>query len=324
MIQGKKILITGGGGFIGVHVAERLAAHNELTLFDIDLENSLPYSPLAKDPKVRKVRGDVRDAALVHQEVSQAQIVFHFASLVGVKKVIDNARDTIDTIIFGTRNVLESARQNSKIERVVNISTSEVYGNIMDAREGVPSSVGTENDARLSYASAKLMGEHQVWAYHRDYQVPTVIIRPFNIFGPKRSTSNAVSVFAVKAVANRDVTIHGDGSQVRSWCYIEDFCDAMLAAAELPAAIGQDFNLGNAVTANTIYDLGQRIIRLAGSKSKLSTTAHTFSDIGVRAPNSLKARELLNYRPKYDLDAGLMPTIEWFRQHVDRFSHWLG
>jgi dTDP-glucose 4,6-dehydratase len=138
-----------------------------------------------------------------------------------------------------------------------------------------------------------------------------------------RNTSNAVSVFAVKAVANKDLVLHGDGSQVRSWCYIADFCEGVLAAAEKPAGAGQDFNIGNPVTASTIYDLAQRIIRLSGSRSRLVTTAHTFSDIGVRAPNMQKARELLSYHPTHDLDAGLTPTIEWFRQHADKFTHWL-
>jgi nucleoside-diphosphate-sugar epimerase len=247
----------------------------------------------------------------------------HFASVLGVKKVIENARDTIETILFGTRNVLEAARHNPRIERIVNISTSEVYGNVMDAREGAAASIGTGNDARLSYASAKLMGEHIVWAYHRDYQLPTVIVRPFNIFGPLRTAVNAVGVFIVKALAGSDVTLHGDGSQLRSWCYIDDFCEAMLGCIESPGAAGQDFNIGNPVTAITIYDLAERIIRLSGSKSKLITTPYTYTDIGVRAPNSSKAREVLGYQPKFDMDRALAPTIEWYGRHLDDFRAWV-
>lgn len=323
MLRDQKILITGGAGFIAVHMAQRLVDHNELTLFDIDLEGPLRYSPLAKDSRVRKVRGDVRDYEQLAGEVAKADIVLHYASIIGVKKVIDNARDTIDTILMGTRNVLEAARKNSRLKRLVNISTSEVYGNVMDATEGAQASVGTGNDARLCYASAKLMGEHIVWAYHRDFQIPTVIVRPFNIYGPQRSASNAVGVFCVKALAGKDVTLHGDGSQLRSWCYVDDFCDAMYACIEEEAAIGQDFNLGNPVTAVTIYDLADRIIRLSGSTSKLITTPHTFSDIGVRAPNSSKARKLLGYNPRFDMDAGLRPTIEWHRRHLDDFRAWM-
>jgi nucleoside-diphosphate-sugar epimerase len=323
MIKGKKILITGGAGFIGTHMAERLVEGNEITLFDIDLNGALTYSKLAKDSRVRKVQGDVRDAAAVQEEVSRCQILLHYASILGVRKVIDHARDTIDTVLFGTRNVLEAARHNPKIERIVNISTSEVYGNVMDAREGANCLVSTANDARVCYASSKLAAEHIVWAYHRDFKLPTVIVRPFNIFGPMRKTDNAVGRFCVRAVANKDVTMIGDGSQLRSWCYIDDFCDAMMGCIEAEKAIGEDFNIGNPVTAVTIYDLAARTIRLAKSSSKLTTTAHTFSDIGVRAPSSQKARELLGYEPKFDLDAGLLPTIDWYRQNLNDFRDWL-
>lgn len=323
MIQGKRILITGGAGFIGTHMAQRLVADNRLTIFDIDLAGPIRFSPLASDERVRKVQGDVRVYDQLAPLVAESDIVLHYASILGVKKVIDHARETIDTILAGTRNVLEAARLNPRIERLVNISTSEVYGNVMDATEGAAASVGTGNDPRLSYASAKLMGEHLVWAYHRDFKIPTVIVRPFNIYGPLRTASNAVGVFCVKAVANKDVTLHGDGSQLRSWCYIDDFCDAMMGCIEKPGAAGQDFNLGNPVTAVTIYDLAERTIRLSRSNSKLTTTPYTFSDIGVRAPNSSKARELLGYHPKFDMDQGLRPTIDWYRDHLSEFQAWL-
>ena len=322
MIQGKRVLITGGAGFIGSHMADRLARGNEVTLLDINLGNALPYSPLAADESVRRIEGDVRDADLIREEVGRADIVLHFASLIGVREVIENARATIDTIVIGTSNVLDAARRNGGIERLMYISTSEVYGNIVDAVEGAPASVGTGNDPRLCYASAKLMGEHLVWAAHRDHELPTVIIRPFNIFGPRRKVSHGVGLFIVKALAGRDITVHGDGSQLRSWCYIEDFCDGLMACLEKDAAIGQDYNLGNPVTATTIYDLASRIIRLTGSSSRIATTPHTYTDIGVRAPNSLKAGKQLDYRPKYDLDAGLVPSIAWYREHLEDFPHW--
>lgn len=322
MIKDKKILITGGAGFIGTHIAERLASCNEVTLLDIDLNGPLRYSPLAYNDDVRRVKADVRDPDSVVKEVSQCQILLHFAAILGVKQVINNARATIDTIVLGTRNILEAARRNSYIERIINISTSEVYGNVTDSTEEAPASIGTSNDARLCYAAAKLMGEHLVWAYHRDYQLPTVIIRPFNIYGPMRTTDYAVGIFIVNALRDRNLTLYGDGSQLRSWCYIDDFCDTIIRCIIEERAIGHDFNIGNAVTATTIYDLAQRIIRLSQSNSKIITSPHTFSDIGVRAPNSNKARDLLNYMPQYDMDSGLLPTIEWYREHLDDFAHW--
>jgi nucleoside-diphosphate-sugar epimerase len=323
MIQGKKVLITGGAGFIGTHVAERLVDRNDITLLDIDLDNALPYSPLAADDRIRKICGDVRDPEVVEDEVADCQILLHFASILGVREVIERARDTIDTIVLGTRNVLEAARKNPCIERIVYISTSEVYGNIIDASEGMPASVGTTNDARLCYASAKLTGEHQIWAYRRDFGLPTVIARPFNIYGPRRKTSHAVGHFIVRALANKNLTLHGDGSQLRSWCYIDDFCDGIMACIEDVAAVGEDFNLGDPRTAATIYDLAQRVIRLAKSSSRIITTPHTFIDIGVRAPNSVKVRTHLGCSPQYEMDDALECTIAWYRDNFDDFRHWL-
>jgi nucleoside-diphosphate-sugar epimerase len=323
MTSGKRILITGGAGFIGTHVAERLAARNEVTLLDINLDNVLPYSPLVADDRVRKVCGDVRDPEVVAAEAAHCQILLHFASILGVREVIERARDTIDTIVLGTRNVLEAARRNPAIERIIYISTSEVYGNIMDASEGMPSSVGTTNDPRLCYAAAKLMGEHQIWAYHRDFKLPTVIVRPFNIYGPRRKTSHAVGHFVIRALANQDLTLHGDGSQLRSWCYIDDFGDGIIACIDDAAAVGEDFNLGDPRTATTIYDLAQRVIRLVGSRSRIITTPHTFTDIGVRAPNSGKIRTHLGCFPKYEMDVALELTIAWYREHFDDFRQWL-
>jgi nucleoside-diphosphate-sugar epimerase len=167
------------------------------------------------------------------------------------------------------------------------------------------------------------MGEHQVWAYQRDFGLRSVIVRPFNIYGARRKTGHAVGFFVVKALAGTDLTLYGDGSQLRSWCYIDDFCDGLIACIENDAAVGQDFNLGNPVTAATIYDLAERVIRLTGSSSKITRTEHTFSDIGVRAPNSRKARELLGYTPKFGMDDGLRPTIDWYKDHMDDFGHWL-
>jgi dTDP-glucose 4,6-dehydratase len=187
----------------------------------------------------------------------------------------------------------------------------------------MPSSVGTTNDARLCYASAKLMGEHQIWAYHRDFGLPIVIVRPFNIYGPRRKTSHAVGHFVIRALANKDLTLHGDGSQLRSWCYIDDFGDGIMACVENVAAVGQDFNLGDPRTATTIYDLAQRVIRLVGSSSRIITTPYTFSDIGVRAPSSAKVRTHLGVVPQYEMDDALQRTITWYQDHFDDFRHWL-
>ena len=323
MICGKRILITGGAGFIGTHIAGRLADANDVTLFDIDLENCLPYSAISGHQRVRRVRGDVMDAQLVDREVGASDIVLHCASTMGVARVIANALRTIETINVGTRNILEAAtRHRDRIQRVVYLSTSEVYGDVLSADERVPASVGVGNDPRLCYASAKLMGEHQVWAYHRDFRIPTTIIRPFNVYGPYRTTSHAVGVFTVHALTGADLVLHGDGSQIRSWCYIDDFCDAVIASAERPEAIGQHFNIGNPIASVSIYELAHRIRELSGSASRITTTTRAVGDINVRVPHPENAKRLLDFSPRYDLTSGLRKTIGWYHEHLADFAHW--
>jgi dTDP-glucose 4,6-dehydratase len=136
-------------------------------------------------------------------------------------------------------------------------STSEVFGGMsFRVEEHQPASVGHVNDARWSYSTAKLAGEHLAFAYHREDKLPAVIVRPFNVFGPRRTGDHAVLQFAVRAFRNQPIEIHGDGSQIRSWCYVEDFAEALVRCLERDAAIGQDFNIGNPRNTCTILDLG--------------------------------------------------------------------
>lgn len=319
-----KIAITGGAGFLGTHLALRLADENQLKLLDIDIRgNSVNYTRLADHPNVRLVEGDVCDAAFVRRELAGCDAVIHLAALLGVQRVVENARKTMDTIVLGTRNVLEASSQNGPIRRVINVSTSEIYGNTTAFSETAPACIGASNDPRMSYSAAKLLGEHMAWSYYRDVGVRIVNVRPFNVFGPLRKTSNAVGVFIVRALHDADLLIHGHGGQMRSWCYVDDFCDGMIACLQRDSAVGEDFNLGNALTACTVHDLALRIIRLTGGKSKIRFVNHPFSDISLRAPSGDKAARLLDYHPHFDIDEGLRRTIEWHREHLDDFQHWL-
>lgn len=322
-IRGKRVLITGGAGFIGTHMAKRLAAENEVAVLDVAFGGSLGYTPLARTGRIRTIQADVRDAEAVERAVAGAQIVLHFASLIGVRHVISHARLTMDTVLLGTRNVLEAAaRHRADIERVVYLSTSEVYGDTLAAGEASPASMGCGNDPRVSYASAKLAGEHMVWAYHRDFGLPTVIIRPFNVYGPYRTVSHAVGIFAVKALSGSPITVHGDGTQLRSWCYVDDFCDALVEALARPAAVGQHFNVGNPDASVTIHALAERIVELSASASCIRFLPHSFSDIGVRAPQIDHARQWLGFNPAHDLVSGLRRTIAWYREHLADFHEW--
>jgi nucleoside-diphosphate-sugar epimerase len=322
-IRGKRVLITGGAGFIGTHMAERLARDNEVTLMDLAFGGALAYSPLGRDPRIRRIEADVLDADAVESAVAGCDIILHFASLIGVGHVISHARLTLDTVLFGTRNVLAAAaRHRGRIERLVYLSTSEVYADVAAAGESSAASIRCGNDARLSYPSAKLAGEHMVWAYHRDFGLPTVIVRPFNVYGPYRTGRHAVGMFAVRALSGAPLVVDGDGSQLRSWCYVADFCDALVATLARPAAAGQHFNVGNPRTSITIYGLAERIRELCDSSSPIVTAPHSFSDIRLRAPDLEHSRRVLGFEPAHDLADGLARTIDWYRRHLADFESW--
>lgn len=322
VLKGHKVLITGGAGFIGAALAERLADHNDLVLFDRGFEgSSATLSRAWGRPNVKTKVGDILDAKAVAAATKGVDVVVHLAAIVGVKNVLSRGKDTLETNFLGTANLLKALEGRRDLHRLVYFSTSEVFGmNSFRVGEDTPASVGPVSEARWTYSIAKLAGEHLVHAYHRETGMPTVTVRPFNVFGPLRLGDHAMLRFILAALSGADLEVHGDGTQIRSWCYIDDFMDALLRTLSLPQAVGETFNIGNARNTVTIYELAQRVIRLLGSSSKVRFEAIDFSDIDVRVPRLRKAEEILGYRPKVELDEAITRTGDWYREnlkHVD-------
>lgn len=321
-LKGRNILITGGAGFIGAGLAERLVGNNDVTLFDRAFEGtSVSLSEAWGHPNLRLVEGNVLDSEAVAEVCVDAHVVIHLAAIVGVKNVLSRGRETIETNFTGTSNVLKALRSNEHLDRVVYFSTSEVFGmNSFRAGEDTPASVGPVTEARWTYSIAKLAGEHLVHCYHREMAIPTVIVRPFNVFGPLRLGDHAMLRFILSALSGEDLEVHGDGNQIRSWCYISDFLDALMNVLTLPQAVGEAFNIGNSRNTVTIYELAKRVIRLLDSASSVRFEAIDFSDIDVRVPRLKKAAQLLGYEPRVELDEGILRAAEWYRanrEYVD-------
>jgi dTDP-glucose 4,6-dehydratase len=203
------------------------------------------------------------------------------------------------------------------LERLIDFSTSEVFGtHAYKVEETHLTSQGSVGEARWTYAISKLAGEYLSHSYYHEFDVPAVTIRPFNIYGPNQVGVGAIHHFIRRALANQDVEIHGDGSQIRAWCYISDIIDALLLILENPAAVGQVFNIGNPRSTVTIFDLAKSIIRIAGSGSKMVFRPINYVDVEIRVPSIDKARTLLRFDPRVDLEDGLRSTIEWYRRHA--------
>lgn len=317
MIEGKRICITGGAGFIGTSIALRFVEHNEIVLFDNLHRNAIPPTGLLDRPGVTLQRGDVLDTEAVKRAVDGADIVIHLASIAGVDTVMREPVRTMEVSLLGTYNVLQACLAAGNVERFVDFSTSEVFGRYAyRVTEGDATALGAVGEARWTYAVSKLATEHLAHNYHKQYGLPTVAIRPFNIYGPRQVGEGAVHHFIVRALKNEELVIHNDGAQIRAWCYVDDIVDGLELAVEKDGAIGQSFNIGNPRSTITIHQLALDIVRLAGSQSPLRFVEWNFPDVELRIPNIEKARQLLDFEPKVDLEEGLGRTIGWYRSEL--------
>ena len=319
MIKNKKVLITGGGGFIGVSLAERLASHNKVVLLDLNFsENAFVYSKLRGNKNIELAEVDILNMRELARVVADAQIVVHLAAMVGVQEVLSNALHTLEVNYTGTSNLLQAVSENPNCERLVSFSTSEVFGsNAFRVAENANSVLSSVQDVRWCYCVSKLAAEHLVFSYYRQKGLPAVVIRPFNIFGAGRVGDHAVLRFILRALRNEDLEVYGDGTQIRAWCYVDDFCDALLKSLEVEKAPGQAFNIGNPLNTVTVYALAREIVSLCSSKSKIVFKELDFTDVDIRVPNIAKARDILGFNPKVKLEEGLFRNIEWARQHAD-------
>ena len=266
-LQGKRIFITGGAGFIATTLARELVDENEIVAVDNLHRDALSGTELADHPNFTLHQGDVLDAdALIASSRAGATHFVHCAAIAGVETVLESPVRTMRVNVIGTYNVLEAALATlGTLERFVDFSTSEVFGtHAYNVTEGQVSTIGSVGEARWTYAVSKLAGEHMAHAYHDELGLPTVTVHPFNVFGPGQIGGGAIRAFIEAALAGRDLTVHGDGSQIRAWCYVTDMVSGVLACLERPEAVGQAFNIGNPRSSVTIYDLAQRIKRLTG------------------------------------------------------------
>jgi len=309
-------VLTGGAGFIGTTLSRRLVDHNEILLLDNLHRDALAGTELAGHPNLTFVQADVLDGEAVRKALDGATHVVHLAAIAGVDTVLESPVRTMRVNMIGTYNVLEAAQATGDtLERLVDFSTSEVFGKhaykVEEIHETAQGSVG---EARWTYAVSKLAGEHLAHAYFDEFGLPTCSIRPFNVYGPGQIGGGAIRAFIETILAGRDLVIHGDGSQVRAWCYVDDLVDALLLVLERPDAVGEVFNVGNERSVLTVLDLATRIRALMNADVEIKFQPLHYTDVEMRIPNIDKARKLLGWEPKVDLNEGLARTIAWYRE----------
>jgi nucleoside-diphosphate-sugar epimerase len=318
VIEDKKIVLTGGAGFIGTTLTRLLADRNQITIYDNLRRNAIGPTSLLDHPNVTFIEGDVLDVDAVATAVRGTQLCVHLAAIAGIDTVIKSPTSTMRVNVIGTFNVLEGLKESlDTVERFVDFSTSEVFGSMaFRSEETHVTSLQPVGEGRWTYAVSKIAGEHMAHAYHDEFGLPTVSIRPFNIYGPGQIGEGAIHVFVKRAIAGDDVLIHGDGDQIRSWCYVEDMIQGIMLCLERPEAVGQVFNIGNPRGTVTIRSLAEKIVQLSGSSSVIRHVPKDYVDVELRIPSIEKAQQVLGYQPRVDLDEGLRRTIAWYRDRA--------
>ncbi|MDY6913380.1 MAG: GDP-mannose 4,6-dehydratase [Planctomycetota bacterium] len=316
------VLITGGAGFIGSHLAEAMLNRGDHVIIVDDLSTGLldNVAHLITNKKFQFVRESVRNEATMTALVDRCDVVFHLAAAVGVQLIVDAPVHTIETNIHGSEVMLNLA--NKFRRKIFVASTSEVYGKSTKVpfSEDDDVTLGSTRFTRWSYACSKMVDEFLALAYHDQYGLETVVCRFFNTVGPRQTGRYGMVVprFVQQALNGETIRIYGTGRQTRCFCNVADVVDALVKLMDCPQAVGEVINIGTAESIS-IEDLADRIVELTGSKSDKCHMSYEeaygrpFDDMMVRMPDLTKIKRWIGYEPKYSLEQTLQQVIDYER-----------
>ena len=318
-----RVLITGGAGFVGSHLAEALLERGDevFALDDLSTGSIENITHLKSHPKFHYTIDTVTNEPVLAELVDRCDVIVHLAAAVGVKLIVEAPVHTIETNVHGTEVVLKHANKKKKLVMIA--STSEVYGKSVNVpfREDADLVLGPSDKHRWAYACSKLIDEFLALAYWKERKLPVIIVRLFNTVGPRQTGQYGMVIpnFVQQALAGRPITVFGDGLQSRSFTYVGDVVRAVVALIDEPRAIGQVFNIGNG-NEITIGALAETIKRLTGSQSEIVRIPYDkayeagFEDMPRRVPDISKVSALVGYAPTVDLEEILQRVVEHFRQ----------
>ena len=317
-----KALITGGAGFIGSHLAERLLADgHEVSILDNLSTGSIDnISHLKGRPGFSYTIDSVTNESLLAELIDRGDVIFHLAAAVGVKLIVEQPVHTIETNVHGTEVVLKHANKKKKLVFIA--STSEVYGKSASVpfQEEADLVLGPSAKHRWAYACSKLIDEFLALAYWKERKLPVVVVRLFNTVGPRQTGQYGMVLptFVRQALAGQPLTVFGDGTQSRSFTYVGDVVDALIKLSKEPRAIGEVFNIGNTGEVS-IRDLAELVKSMTGSSSPIHFVPYDqayeagFEDMPRRVPDISKIRQLVGYEPKLDLEEIIRTVITHMR-----------
>jgi UDP-glucose 4-epimerase len=313
-----RVLITGGAGFVGSHLAEALLDRGDevFVLDDLSTGSIDNIAHLKGNPKFHYTIDSVTHEPVLAELLDRCDTVVHLAAAVGVKLIVEQPVRTIETNVHGTEVVLKHANKKKKL--VLIASTSEVYGKsaVVPFREDADLVLGPTSKHRWAYACSKMIDEFLALAYYKERKLPVIIVRLFNTVGPRQTGQYGMVVpnFVRQAIAGEPITVFGDGTQSRSFTYVGDVVRAMVALINEPRAVGQVFNIGNGKEIS-IEGLAKRVQELTGSASPIVKIPYDqayeagFEDMPRRVPDIAKIRALVGYEPTVELDEILTRVV---------------
>jgi UDP-glucose 4-epimerase len=319
-----KALITGGAGFIGSHLAEYLLGQGDevWVIDDLSTGRLKNVAHLRANPRFKLAVETILNEAVMDRLVSECDVIYHLAAAVGVELIIKSPVETIERNILGTDVVLRLASRY--LRKVLITSTSEIYGksDAVPFNEEDDRVLGPTTKSRWSYSCSKGIDEFLALAYHKEKRLETVIMRLFNTVGPRQTGRYGMVIprLVRQALAGEPLTVYGDGRQVRCFTFVEDVVAAAVKLMQNPQAVGQVFNIGND-KGITINELANKIKEFSGSTSEIVYIPYDqayeegFEDMRVRVPDLTKAKRIIGYEPKVQLDEILKRVIEHFRVH---------
>ncbi len=312
-----KAIVTGGAGFIGSFLCEKLLERGQdvvcIDNYSTGLKENIAH--LIKSENFKAIECDIRDKnnliKIFNDEI--ADIVYHLAAVVGVKRTLENPREVWDVAVKGTKNVLEAAR-NSSCKKVVNASSSEVYG----VPSKIPESEDDPKNAKIPYALAKLIGEKIAKEYFENYGLKTTSLRYFNVYGPRQDSTPygfVVAIFIKNVLNNKPPVIFGDGLATRDFTYIEDSVNATIISGESDAVNNKSINIGTGREIK-ILDLANMIIKICGKNMSPVFGKEREHEIPRRCADITKMKRVLKFEPKVNLESGLKSTIDWYKSKM--------
>jgi len=322
MWQGKKVLVTGAGGFIGSHLTEALlkaGAHVRVFIRynSRDGRGNLEDLEPSLLGQLEIVAGDLRDADAIDRAVKGRDVVFHLAALVGIPYSYQNPREVVETNVLGTFNVLISARDH-EVERVICTSTSEVYGSALY----VPIDEKHPLQGQSPYSASKIGADKIAESFYASYNLPVVTIRPFNCYGPRQSARAIIPTLITQALASKEVKL-GNLEAKRDFTFVEDTVAGFLAAAIEPKAIGKVINVGSGQEIS-IGELAELVLKTTQSSAKLVIDPQRIrpskSEVNRLLADNRLAKEILGWEPKVSFAEGIYRTVAWIEKNLDRFQ----